>query len=272
MRRLSIGQFSQLTRLSINALRLYADNGVLRPTHVDAETGYRFYDPDQIERAERIKLLRGIGISLNHIQRILDASAPEEQLSLLDEHALHLEEQLKQLKRFSARLRSRTPAPDAVERFMIETVPTQRIAGVRIMTGLARIGDDIRRAFETLHQNLAASPLRTVGTPMVIYHDLIDEVSDGDVEVCVPIHDSVLAHPTLTIHTLEAANVAAIVHRGPYDQITSAYQRILHQITLQGLEPVGPPREIYMNDPTITEPSARMTRIEYPVAKTDATL
>ncbi|MBM4203812.1 MAG: MerR family DNA-binding transcriptional regulator [Gammaproteobacteria bacterium] len=51
MRRFSICQFSQATRLSIKALRLYADRGLLNPVHIDPESGYRYYASDQLIQA-----------------------------------------------------------------------------------------------------------------------------------------------------------------------------------------------------------------------------
>jgi DNA-binding transcriptional MerR regulator len=40
---LPIGRFSQLTRLTIKALRLYDELGLLRPAYVDPDTAYRYY-------------------------------------------------------------------------------------------------------------------------------------------------------------------------------------------------------------------------------------
>jgi len=36
-----IGRFSKMTRLSVKALRLYDENGLLPPAHVDPSSGYR---------------------------------------------------------------------------------------------------------------------------------------------------------------------------------------------------------------------------------------
>ena len=44
---LSIGEVSQLTRLSPKALRLYGEFGLLQPARVDPDSGYRFYGEDQ---------------------------------------------------------------------------------------------------------------------------------------------------------------------------------------------------------------------------------
>ena len=47
---LSIGTFANMTRLSIKALRLYDQLGILQPLHVDPQSGYRYYGVDQVPR------------------------------------------------------------------------------------------------------------------------------------------------------------------------------------------------------------------------------
>jgi DNA-binding transcriptional MerR regulator len=51
---LTIGVFARAARLSPKALRLYDELGLLRPAAVDDESGYRLYDPAQVERARLI--------------------------------------------------------------------------------------------------------------------------------------------------------------------------------------------------------------------------
>lgn len=55
---LTIGELARRSGLSLKALRLYDELGLLRPHTVDAVTGYRHYRPEQAERARRIGLLR----------------------------------------------------------------------------------------------------------------------------------------------------------------------------------------------------------------------
>ena len=39
----SIGKIAALNRISISTLRLYDENGLLKPCYIDPETGYRYY-------------------------------------------------------------------------------------------------------------------------------------------------------------------------------------------------------------------------------------
>jgi PPM family protein phosphatase len=77
---LTIGAFARAARLTPKALRLYAELGLLPPAAVDAESGYRLYDPAQLERARLIARLRGIGMPLAEIRTVcgLESTAAAE--------------------------------------------------------------------------------------------------------------------------------------------------------------------------------------------------
>ncbi len=72
MELLTIGAFARASRLSPKALRLYDSLGLLKPAHVDEVSGYRFYRPDQLERARLVAWLRRIGMPLARIQVVCD--------------------------------------------------------------------------------------------------------------------------------------------------------------------------------------------------------
>ena len=73
----TIGRFSELTHLSIKALRLYDKLGVLRPALVAFSSGYRYYGLDQLEVARRIHLLRSLDMPLDEIRSVLNEQTQE---------------------------------------------------------------------------------------------------------------------------------------------------------------------------------------------------
>ncbi|MEN3537829.1 MerR family transcriptional regulator [Microbispora sp. ZYX-F-249] len=74
---LTIGTFARAARLSPKALRLYDELGLLRPAAVDGESGYRYYDPGQLEQARLIAWLRRLGMPLARIRQVCDLPAPD---------------------------------------------------------------------------------------------------------------------------------------------------------------------------------------------------
>lgn len=82
---MSIGAFARQVGLAPSALRFYDDCGVLPPAHVDEATGYRYYAPDQENRAILVRRLREAGMPLTDASVVLDGRR-EEARAVLTEH------------------------------------------------------------------------------------------------------------------------------------------------------------------------------------------
>ena len=67
----SIGGFSKITGLTVKTLRFYHEQGVLLPSCVDDQTGYRYYEQSKVETARIIAHLRKLEFSLSDITEIL---------------------------------------------------------------------------------------------------------------------------------------------------------------------------------------------------------
>jgi DNA-binding transcriptional MerR regulator len=103
---LSIGSFAMLTGLSVPALRHYHDAGILTPAHIDPQTGYRYFRPEQVRDGRLIRALRLIDLPLDDIAAVLGDLDPDhvrvillrhrdrlsDQASLLSQHLAVLEE------------------------------------------------------------------------------------------------------------------------------------------------------------------------------------
>jgi DNA-binding transcriptional MerR regulator len=77
---LKIGEFSRLSQISIKALHIYDERGLLRPDHVDPFTGYRYYTLQQLPRAHRIMALKEMGLSLEQIGVMVNQSLSSDEL------------------------------------------------------------------------------------------------------------------------------------------------------------------------------------------------
>ncbi|GAA4889891.1 MerR family transcriptional regulator [Ferrimonas pelagia] len=94
----SIGEFSRLSQLTVKALRLYHDKGLLVPNQVDAETGYRYYSESDRERAALITTLRTMRCSLAEIQQLLaECEHDSELLPFMREKQRRLQSEIRQL-------------------------------------------------------------------------------------------------------------------------------------------------------------------------------
>jgi PPM family protein phosphatase len=71
VKELSIGDFARRSRLSLKALRLYDELGVLVPARVDTASGYRYYDETQLDDARLVAMLRQLQLPLAAIGELL---------------------------------------------------------------------------------------------------------------------------------------------------------------------------------------------------------
>jgi DNA-binding transcriptional MerR regulator len=99
-----IGRFSRLTGVGVKALRHYDEVGLLVPAAVDDETGYRFYSPDQVDRAEAIRLLRRLDMPLDEIRSTLAAEDPAALRAALVSHQRQMASRDSELRASIARL------------------------------------------------------------------------------------------------------------------------------------------------------------------------
>ncbi|UED83544.1 MerR family transcriptional regulator [Streptomyces profundus] len=69
--RLGIGELARASGLAVGTLRYYDGVGVLVPAWVDPHTGYRWYDPEQVDEARLLARLRLAGMPLADIRLAL---------------------------------------------------------------------------------------------------------------------------------------------------------------------------------------------------------
>ncbi|MBQ1815222.1 MAG: MerR family transcriptional regulator [Ruminococcus sp.] len=97
--KMQIKEFAQLTGVSVRTLHYYDEIGLLKPSEVDAQTGYRFYDENAFERMQEILFYRELDFSLKTISEILSSPDYDKQQALSRQRKLLLanKERLEQL-------------------------------------------------------------------------------------------------------------------------------------------------------------------------------
>ncbi|MGL4358733.1 MerR family transcriptional regulator [Cetobacterium sp.] len=67
----SIGETAKLNNITIQTLRHYDKEGLLKPSHIDQDTKYRYYSIDQFLQIDFIKRCKALGFSLDKIKCLL---------------------------------------------------------------------------------------------------------------------------------------------------------------------------------------------------------
>ena len=97
--KMQIKEFAELTGVSVRTLHYYDEIGLLKPSEVDVQTGYRFYDENAFERMQEILFYRELDFSLKTIAEILSSPDYDKQQALSRQRKLLLakKERLEQL-------------------------------------------------------------------------------------------------------------------------------------------------------------------------------
>ena len=258
-----IGRFSKMTRLSIKALRHYDEIGLLEPAEVDSQSGYRYYRLAQANVAEAIRTLRSIDMPLDEISLVLASDEPDIMRKQLDVHRERLEERLADQQRMLTYLQRLIDQEVSIMPYEItvKDVPPIDVASLRVHTSLDKIGEDLGMGFGKV---IAASG-SPAGMPFIVFHDVIDEETDGDIEICIPVLAPIAPTGDVVGRRIEGGSMATTTHKGPYDQISPAYHTITGWVQDHGHEFAGPPREIYLNDPATVAPEELLTEVQWPI-------
>jgi effector-binding domain-containing protein len=262
-----IGRFSKMTRLSVKALRLYDEIGLLAPAHVDPTSGYRYYDLGQANRAEAVRILRSVDMPLDEIRAILDTDDAELVHKQLVVHRERLAERLAAQERMLAYLEALIQREEGIMPYDVQVteVEPQQVIAVRIHTGMSRVADDVGNGFGRLVHALGIAGVSPAGAPLLVLHDVIDQETDGDIEICIPIDGNISEQEGVYRRELEGGTMASTIHHGPYQEIAPAYHTVTGWISDHGHEIAGPPREIYLNDPQTVPEEELLTRVEFPI-------
>lgn len=263
---LSIGQFARECGLSHKALRIYAELGLLAPSHTDRFTGYRYYGREQLGIATRIRLMREMEMPLRDIRHVLSVG-PDDAERLIAAHARAFAHRLEQVRRTGRCLIDTMRSEDSVMKLQVEQrelVPQQVVS----LTGHVLVGgldDFIRNSIDQLQAFVVAQGGRVSGPPLGIYHGPVNRQDDGPLEVCLPAEGAFRATGGVAIRELPGGRAAVVVAVGPYKtfpKILEAYDAGCDWIAARGGEAAEAPREVWLGSPDDDEPFEIIWRYE----------
>jgi DNA-binding transcriptional MerR regulator/effector-binding domain-containing protein len=246
----SIGEFSKITGLSIKTLRFYHEQGLLAPTLVDEQTGYRYYDHGRVEKARTIAQLRSLEFSLNDIRDMLAASDDEADiLDCLERQKRSIEAKYRQYRTVLSSLEqfihnereARSTMQNSTFSVEEKDLDTLLIAAVHMKGKYSDCGKGFARIGRSLGRHVS-------GKCFLLHHDSEFKEDDADFEACMSVRKGKAAEG-ISIRELAGGRCVALLHRGPYDQMGRSYEKILSYIKSKGYEVSLPTREVYIKGP-----------------------
>ena len=267
-----IGDFSKVCQVSIKSLRHWDRIGLLQPTYIDPQTGYRYYHINQLEQVNRIQALRGMGLSLKETARLLedDLSASEIRGMLRLKQAelrQQLEEGQAKLAQIETRLQQIEQRPAYEAR--LKVVEPQRVLALREITpDFQQLVNLIMAVYQA--RDYVSDPAESPVTG--VFHDSGFDSANIDIQLGFNApsgkrHVDLPDHRQLTVAELPGVELmACTVHRGPWIELPQGYMSLGRWIDDNGYQIVGPGREIFHHIGPNADAST-VTELQFPVEK-----
>lgn len=268
-----IGDFARLNKISIKTLRYYDELGLLKPTKIDSETGYRYYSARQLPRLNKIVALKDLGFSLNQIGEMIDSELSVEILvSMLSQKKNEIEESIRNEKIRLSKVETLINRIKEDDQLMLKyDVILKQLEGKKVAAIRDIIPDYSKQhnLWRELMEYLGKHSAKMIPTCMAIYYDPGYKESDVDIEVMSCIASDIPESDRVKIKGLpKIENAACVVHKGSYEKVSMAYNALLRWIEENGYKVSGPNRELYLEGEWSTSnPEEYITEIQIPVEK-----
>ena len=244
--RVTIGDFSRASHLSIKTLRHYHEVGLLKPSEVDPGNGYRYYAENQIPLAQVIRRLRGLQMPVAEVKSVLAAPDPEARNRLIVSHLDRLEGDLARTRAAVAELRGlleRPQTPRAVEH---RTVPATSAIAIQQTVDREDVLAWWQGALGELHAILGAQGLRPAGPPAGMYASEIFQDGRGEATVFIPTGGAARAVGRVERLVVPPAELAVMLHRGSLADADLTYGELGAHVMRHEISVQGPLREYYL--------------------------
>lgn len=265
---LSIGAFAQIGQVTHRMLRHWDTAGLLVPAHVDEFSGYRSYDPSQLQRLHRIVALRQLGFGLDDISLILEQGLDAGRISaLLKARRAEVEEEYRiaaeRLVDVERRLHLIEKENQMSHIEIIEKpLPALRLAARRaVVTAQPQVFDVVGSSFDAVADAIGHRR-GALDTPVVQY----DSVEEG-MALVIGYEYPGPEQEGFEIVDLPAEESAVCgIHLGSMASIAQSWQAIHAEILARGFVPAGPCRELYVRAES-DDQADWVTELQQPVAR-----
>ena len=261
-----IGMFAAMNHVTVKTLRFYEEQGLLTPSLIHPETGYRYYTLSQMAVLHQITALKLAGFTLEEIA-LLNGGADEESLLLKKKSQLlakiaELTRQIAVVDGYLSQKKTRLSAP-----VLIKTIPETTVACLRTRLESYDCLFDRMPEMGALMEKAGY----TCALPAYCFTNYLEPgYKDGDilVELCESVVEAKQEIGDLRFRTLPAVQAACVFHKGSYRTFSESYGTVLKYIEENGYEIAGEIRESYIDGVwNKDDESEWLSEIQVPIQK-----
>jgi len=273
------GEFSKISRVSKRLLHYYDEIGLLKPAHIDPQTGYRYYSAKQLPRLNRILALKDLGLTLDSIAGMMQADVSDEEIhGMLLMKKAEVEqtvlEEVQRLRRIEARLQQNQLSDNALD-VVVKSIPAQLFLSIRAVIPspeeMLQLVEQVQRVLPSRVDPRVLGPFAGV-----VYTDGFT-LRNNDVEfgylLKKPVEDPIALSEeyVLRMHELPAIQtMATAVQTGGPDLVFVALGRIGQWIEANGYRIAGPYREIGVELPGSAPFDEMIVEVQMPLERMSA--
>lgn len=241
-----IGLFAGVNRVTVKALRLYDEQGLLVPAYIDEQTGYRYYTSGQIADLHQILALKEMGFSLDDIRGIQHGREEREMLKIKKTQILN---EISELTGRLARVESylNEDKLDLNAHVLIKSLPEVIIASMQVTL------ESYDQLFDAMPQmGMEMEQLGCVcAEPEYCFTNYLEpgyHKEQISIETCQAVKELKKDSELVKFKKLPRIEQAAcIFHKGSYTEFHKSYAVILKYIEENGYVIDGNIRESYID-------------------------
>lgn len=259
----SIGAFSKLTKTTIATLRFYDKEGLLKPAHIDLNTGYRYYLSSQLTTLQNIMSLRQVGVSIEQIKSIINS---DDARSQLEEYQKELQKSIIETQhkiKIIQMMLHEEYLYDVIIKELDECIVYSKKG---VIKDRAQIYDFIETTDKTI---FSANPGLKWTNPDYAFLSFLDSeyrYENLKIEVCKATNFKGRDFQNIIFKILPKCRVASLYYKGAYEFIGTACAYLYDWINKSGFKPCGAPRECFIDGFwNVDDVNSWMTEIQIPV-------
>jgi len=261
-----IGEFSILSKTTIKALRYYEKEKLLIPHYIDAETGYRYYETNQLIDVAKIISLKQTGLSINEIKEVFNG---KNYIDILKSRKKEIENQLDKYNNQLTKINYLLEGKNMDYEVIFKELPDYTIYYKE--GRLKKIEDIVDFILGSAEECKALNPDIKCITPDYCYVNYLDKEFKEEnllIRYAQAVEEAGISNENIKFEKLKPVNAACIYCKGPYTNLPNAYSFILKFLEENNYEIIDCPRERYINGMWNKETEEEwLTEIQFPIRK-----
>lgn len=261
-----IGEFSELSKTTIKTLRYYEKEELLIPAFVDQETGYRFYETNQLPELAKIISLRQMGLSINNIKSILKGDNLEQILKLRKQE---LETEISLYTSQLLQINNLLEGKDMKHEVVLKELPSYI---VYYKEGVIKdFSEIVKFILQSAGECKSTNPNIKCVEPDYCYVSYLDgEYKETNMKIryAQAVTEMGTPNETIKFEKLNPIKAACIYHKGAYDNLRESYSYLINWVEENGYEIAEPIRERYIDGMwNKSSEEEWLTEIQIPIRK-----